>query len=327
LQNPIQPFDKLEDQQMPVAIPTLTNSNAIAATATAHEIASTESLSLQRLTSGVEAEVLKFLGERPLHTAVMSGFIRDNGLDSEYNRGAFYACRNARGNLEGVALIGHAMFVEARTSATLRLFAQLAQNCRHTHMLLGESEKIEQFWNYYSDGGQPPRLFCREVLFEQRRTVKSLEPVADLRLATVDDLALIVPVHAALAYAESGVNPLDIDPRGFQARCERRIKQNRVWVCVRDSRLLFKTDIVAATPQVTYLEGVYVEPAERSKGFGTRCLTQMNSVLLQGTEAISVLVNAQHSAAQAFFQKAAFIPRGHYDTIFLRRQNEEAGVL
>jgi predicted GNAT family acetyltransferase len=189
-------------------------------------------------------------------------------------------------------------------------------------MIMGEQEKIEQFWNYYSEGGQPPRLFCREILFEQRWPVQALEFVPNLRPATLDDLLLVMPVHAALAYEESGINPLDTDPQGFRLRCERRIRQERVWVWVERGQLIFKADIIAETPDVIYLEGVYVDLKERGQGYGTRCLSQMARSLLQRTDAISLLVNEEHRAARAFFQKAGFKRRGYYDTIFLQQQNE-----
>src|SRR5207237_10538891 len=71
-------------------------------------------LMTKRLTQESQAEVLRFLSERPLHTAVMSGFIRDNGLEGEFNRGCFYGCRNKAGTLQGVSLIVHARFIDAR---------------------------------------------------------------------------------------------------------------------------------------------------------------------------------------------------------------------
>src|SRR3712207_6404639 len=104
-----------------------------------------------------EREVLAFLAERPVHTVVMNGYIRDNGLESPFNRGTFYACRDAEGLLQGVALIGHAMFVEARTEEALEAFARLAQRHRSTHMLLGEQDVIRRFWAYYGAAGQTER--------------------------------------------------------------------------------------------------------------------------------------------------------------------------
>ena len=64
---------------------------------------------------------------------MMAGFIRDNGVVSPLNRGTFYACRDVAGRLEGVAHIGHATLVEARSEAALSAFAHLAQRYPRTH--------------------------------------------------------------------------------------------------------------------------------------------------------------------------------------------------
>src|SRR3954454_5354660 len=110
------------------------------------------------LTDEDQNEVLAFLAERATHTVCLAGFIRDNGLVSPHNRGTFYGCRNSEGRLEGVALIGHATLIEARTERAMSEFALVAQSYPRTHMILGEKEKIEQFWNYYADDGQEMRL-------------------------------------------------------------------------------------------------------------------------------------------------------------------------
>ena len=264
-----------------------------------------------------EREVLDFLAERPVHTVVMSGYIRDNGLESPFNRGTFYACRDQRGALQGVALIGHAMFIEARTEAALRGFARLAQRHRSVHMLLGEQEVIQRFWCYYAEAGQATRLFCRELLYEQRWPVEAHDPVEGLRRATLEDLMLVMPVHAALAYEESGVNPMETDLQGFRMRCSRRIEQGRVWVLVERGNLVFKADVIADTPDCAYIEGLYVDPPERRKGHALRCLSQMTRRLLERTKAVSALVNEQNYGAQSLLVKAGFKLRGYYDTIFL----------
>lgn len=272
-----------------------------------------------------DQEILAFLAERPLHTVVMSGYIRDNGLESAFNRGTFYACRDAEGRLEGVALIGHAMFVEARSAEALEAFAHLAQNHRATHMLLGEQETIQRFWSYYCEGGQAPRVYCRELLHELTWPVEAHEPVEGLRPATLDDLMLVMPVHAALAYEESGVNPLDTDLQGFRLRCARRVEQGRVWVLVEDGNLVFKADIISETPECIYIEGLYVDPPERRKGYGLRCLSQLGRQLLERTRSVSALVNEENAGAQALLSRAGFKLRGFYDTIFLELPAERQG--
>ncbi|HKQ08017.1 MAG TPA: GNAT family N-acetyltransferase [Blastocatellia bacterium] len=269
-----------------------------------------------------EGEVLDFLAERPVHTVVMSGLIRDNGVESPFNRGTFYACRDSEGRLAGVALIGHATFVEARTEGALRAFAELAQKERDAHLILGEQGLIHRFWGHYAPAGQTPRLFCRELLFEQRWPVEACEPVPELRRATLDDLMLVMPVHAAMAYDESGINPLDVDLAGFRMRCARRIEGGRVWVLVEDGNLVFKADIASETPECTYVEGVYVEPASRQRGHGLRCLSHLSRKLLVDSQEVCALVNEQNLAAQSLFLRAGYKLRGYYETIFLERNGK-----
>ena len=281
--------------------------------------ATTTSVTVQALGSGHEAEVLHFLAERPVHTVYMTGLIRDNGLVSPLNRGTFYGCRNTAGELEGVALIGHATLIDTNSEAALAAFAKVTQEYAGANMIMGEQEKMERFWEYYSESGQTPRLACRELLLEQRWPIQVQEAVPALRIATIEDLDLIVPVHAQMAFDESGVNPLDVNPEGFRQRCARRIEQGRVWIWVEAGRLLFKADIVADTPEMVYLEGIYVNPEERGKGYGLRCMAQIGQSLLKRAGGVCLLVNERNLKAHALYRKAGYRLRGYYDTIFLQR--------
>ena len=101
-------------------------------------------------------------------------------------------------------------------------------------------------------------------------------------------------------------------------RCARRIRQGRVWVLIQEDQLIFKADIISDTPEAIYLEGIYVAPHERGRGYGSRCLSLMVANLLKRTQAVVVLVDGDHAAAQSFFQKVGFVPNGMYETIFLR---------
>lgn len=277
------------------------------------------SLSVNELTEAETHEVIGFLSERPIHTVIMMGLIRDNGITSEHNRGTFYGCRNSEGRLEGVALIGHATLIETRTRGAIREFALVAQIHNHLHMFMAEQEKAEVFWNAYADDGQPMRLACRELLFELNGALERHGKVEGLRLATLDDLHLVAPVHAAMAEEESGVNPLDTDRDGFLARCARRIGKNRVWVVVKDEELVFKADVQAETSELIYLEGVYVSPAQRGSGLGRSCLTKLCTELLKRTRSICVLANEENEQAHAFYRMCGFRRVSRYDTIFLKR--------
>ena len=98
-------------------------------------------LTVERLPSGCEGEVLAFLAARPIHTAIMAGLIRDNGLVSQLNRGVFYASRNMTGRIEGVALIGHITMIETSNDSALQYFVELAQNNHRAHVVIHEPKQ------------------------------------------------------------------------------------------------------------------------------------------------------------------------------------------
>lgn len=277
--------------------------------------------SLQLLVAGEEAEAINFLSANPVQNVIMLSFIRDNGFESRLNRGSFYACRDERGELIGVALIGHHVLFAGRCAETIGAFARQAREHCDAHVILGERESVEQFWAGYARSGESPLLVQRELLLEQKWPIAVREFVPGLRLATAADVEQIATAHAQMAFDESRSNPLEGDREGFLLRIGRRVEQGRVWVWVEDKRLIFKADICSHTPEVIYLEGIYVNPSERGKGYGLRCLSQLSRELLLHAKSLCLLVNEQNGQARAFYQRAGYKLHSHYDTIYLPSQS------
>ena len=276
--------------------------------------------SIKTLNERHKAETLDFLSVRPLHTFVMTGWIQDNGLVNALNRGTFYGYCDPDGSLEGVALIGHVTLFETNSDSALSAFARLTQVCPSATAVMGEAGKVSQFLSYYMDGASRPRLISRESLFEQRFKEELDEEAAGLRLATVNELEPVMAVHARMTIEQTGVDPLKMDSEGFRQRCARRIKQGRVWVWVKDERLVFKADVISELPEVAYLEGVFVCPEMRGKGFGSFCMRHLTNKLLQRTKSVCLLAKEQDSAAQSCYQKAGYTLRDHYETLFLQQK-------
>lgn len=274
-------------------------------------------LVVQPLTAEAEAETLSFLEVHPLQSIFLAGLIRDNGLVNPHNRGTFYACRDRQGNLQGVALIGHAVVFEARSEAVIAAFAEVAQECATIHLIMAPEESIDLFWNYFASPSEKPRVILNEILYAQRFPVAVHEAVPELRRATLADLDQIMTVHAQMVYEESGTNPLELDPVGFRARCARRVEQGRAWVWFDQGRLVFKADIVRDTPEAIYLEGVYVTPEERRKGYGVRCLSQLSRNLLMQARSICLLVDEYNYRARTCYQRAGYKQQGLYKTFYL----------
>ena len=265
-----------------------------------------------------ETEILEFLGARPTHTVYMTGLIHDNGVISPRNRGSFYASRTRKGKLEGVALIGHATMIEAHTEDALANLARAARNCQNLHLVRGEQRSTQTFWRFFADNGQQPRASCAEQLLELKESEAQENHLADLRPATIESLEQTLLINAMLAVEEGGTNPMQTDPTGFRARTAERIQKGRVWVWMRDGQLIFKADVVSETPAATYVEGVYVNPDERRKGYGLDCLTKLCAHLLHSSESVCLTVNEGNKAALALYTKAGFKRHSKYETIYLQ---------
>lgn len=273
---------------------------------------------LQLLAETNKSEVLHFLARRPVHTVVMTSLIHDNGIESRLNRGRFYGYRDMQGSLEGVALIGHTTLVEVHSEAAAQALALMARESETPiHLMMSDGQSIRSFWQFYASGIGLPRLLYSERLFEMTYPVEVRLLVPELRLARPDELLAVARVHAEIAFEESGVNPMEKDRDSFLQRVRRRIEQGRIWV-VFDSagKLIFKADVVAETPDVSYLEGIYVHPERRGAGIAADCLSQLGRTLLEKVKYVCLLSNENFRAAHRAYLKAGFQSRDCCVTIF-----------
>ncbi|HKO62918.1 MAG TPA: GNAT family N-acetyltransferase [Pyrinomonadaceae bacterium] len=269
--------------------------------------------------SNEEAKVvLNFLPKKPAHSAYLAGLIEENGLVSPLNRGMFYASRNFLAEIQGVALVGHATIIEPTNKESLRELAEVAGNCDSTHLVMCEERWADEFWKHYRTINDAPKLENREFLLELRwPTIHSNQPRPQLRLATINDLELLVPVHAGLATAESGVDPRDMDNEGFIQRYQKRICKGRTWVLTEGDHLIFKADVVTATDETCYVEGVWVNSSARRRGYGQACIAELARMLLWRSRSLSLMVNENNKDAQVFYRSCGFQVRGSYRTAFL----------
>ena len=265
---------------------------------------------------GSEEHVLSTLSSSSLTNVIMAGFIRDNGFGNPLNRGQFYTCRDEKNEVEGVALIGHTILFEAFSDRAIQVFANLARRDGSGHLLMGEHNAVERFWSYYGQQHESPRLVCPILFLQRREPFPEQAEVSGLRPATREDLEHVVQAQAAMAFEISGVDPLKKDPTGFRERYLRRIEKKRVWVLIENNRLLFKTDIIADTPQASYIEGVYVRPEARGQGLGRRCVLGLSRILMARAKAIYLFVENQNTRTQSFYLNLGFSVSGQYDLLY-----------
>ncbi len=276
-------------------------------------------VAVEMLTSNERAKALAFLSERPIHTFGLTGLIRDNGWISPLNRGSFYVCHDSNGNIEGVALIGHNTLMEVRSDLAIEAFARLARACPHIYLMLAEESVMRRFWHHYCATERVGFEEKRYALLKQSWPTEAREPISGLRKARLEDLDLVARAHAQSGIEETGVNGLEQDPLGFPQRCALRIERGHTWVWINNGKLIFKVEILTDTPELIYLESMWIAPEERNKGYGLRCIAQLGREFLKRSSAICLLVQEQNKAAQLIYEQAGYKNIGYYRAIFIDR--------
>jgi ribosomal protein S18 acetylase RimI-like enzyme len=279
-------------------------------------------LKVEALTDKDETDVIAFLSRRPLHTVFMVSLIRDNGLVSPLNRGSFYGYRNEQGTLNGVALIGSKTVIEADGNAAFEKLGRLALANPQSHLIRGEHQQIARLMSYAERDGRIPGRVSDELLLVQTSAPEGVYDECGLRTATLADIEQVVCINAEMAFGENGVNPLKVDPEGVRQRMRRRVQQGRIWVVFEKGRIVFKADVISETPEVIFLEGIYVHPDERGRGLGFRCLTELGRRLTSRDTSLSLVVNQTNTSAQRLYSKSGYTLHSHYRTVYF--QPEEA---
>lgn len=269
-----------------------------------------------------QAETVAYFSARPIETVYMRGLIRDNGIYNAQNRGHFYACRDRRGTIKGIALIGNAILIDSECDEATAALASFARHFPLPRLVRGERQLIERFWRDYAGAASFPYTFKGEHLLLQRSVAQAFEAVPQLRTATLGDLHLLMEINVEILSKGAGGSPLERDPAGFRRRLAGRIERGRVWLWREGERLIFKTDVLAETAQAIYLEGVYVAPDERGKGVGLRCLSQMARNLLKSAATVCLTVDEDNYGAQALYRKAGFELHCEHATIFLHEAQQ-----
>jgi uncharacterized protein len=168
-------------------------------------------------------------------------------------------------------------------------------------MVIGEAGAVSELWDAAHERLPRPREDRPgQPVFVMR------EPPAPsgtgLRQATLDDLELLTPACAAAHEQELGLDPLARDAEGFRWRTRSQIEDERSWLWAEDGVILFKAEASAWTPAAVQLQQVWVDPAARRQGYGSRGLGDLCRLLLERVPTVCLFVRADNDPAIRLYE-------------------------
>jgi ribosomal protein S18 acetylase RimI-like enzyme len=168
-------------------------------------------------------------------------------------------------------------------------------------MLIGETNAVSDLWNEVRSRLPRPREDRPgQPVFLIRKT--PADGGTGLRRAELGDLELLLPACAAAHELEIGVDPLRRDAEGFRWRTRAQIEEGRSWIWVEDGVILFKAEASAWTPSAVQLQQVWVDPAARRTGNGSRGLRDLCRLLLEDVPAVCLFVRADNEPAIRLYE-------------------------
>ena len=249
-------------------------------------------------------QILAFCARDPVERVFLEDIAR-RGL------GRFVAVENADGTLAALCHVGANL---VPSGAGCGAFAPVAAPTA-PRMLIGEARAVSELWEAAREE-LPPAREDRPGQPVYAITEPPAAGESGLRPATPDDLELLVPVCAAAHELELGINPLERDPESFRWRTLAQIEDGRSWLWVDEGVIRFKAEASAWTPSVVQIQQVWVDPAARGRGDGSRGLRDLCRLLLGSVPTVTLFVRRENAAAIAL-----------YDAVGMKRVLEYRSVL
>lgn len=192
-------------------------------------------------------------------------------------------------------------------------FADAAARGR-ARMLIGEEKAVGELWDAVRRRMPPPRT---DRPGQPVYVIEEPPPAGGtgLRLATHDDLDVLVPACAAAHYEELRIDPLARDRDGFVWRTRAQIEEGRSWLWREGDTILFKAEASARTPSAVQLQQVWADPPARGRGNAHRALCDLFRELLVTTPRVCLFVRPENDRAIRTYEAVGMQRTGTYRSL------------
>ena len=136
-----------------------------------------------------------------------------------------------------------------------------------------------------------------------------------LRAATARDFDRLLPACAAAHQEEIGVDPMARDPDGFRWRTRSQIDEGRSWLWEEGGAIRFKAEASAWTPSAVQVQQVWVDPAERNRGYAQRGMRDLCRLLLKDVPTVCLFVRPENAPAIRVYEGIGMHRHGSYRSL------------
>ena len=181
-------------------------------------------------------------------------------------------------------------------------------------MMVGDEAPVSELWSALRDG-LPSPIDDRPGQPVYTMRTPPAPASSGLRLATFQDLDLLVGACADAYEEEVGIDAYARDPEMFRWRTRSQIEANRSWIWRDGERILFKAEASAWTPSAVQLQQVWVDPNVRGRGYARAGFADLCRELLASVPVVCLFARPDNVVAHALYEGAGMTLVGTYRSL------------
>ncbi|WP_405491760.1 GNAT family N-acetyltransferase [Nocardia sp. NBC_00511] len=279
--------------------------------------------SLRSRTSGARqlanrdlARVLRVLDTDPVASCMVAARLQEFGLDS---RGVYGELWTRGGPSESLCFSGANLVPLRGGRDDMRAFAERAvKGARVCSSVVGRRELALPLWEYLIDHWGPPRELREDQPLLALERTAGIAPDLRVRRVRPEEIDRYMVAAVAMFTEEIGVDPRAGDGgRSYRRRVSGLIESGRAWARFEDGEVVFKAEVGALSRRTGQIQGVWVHPDRRGRGFGTTGTAAVANVIVASGRTASLYVNCYNEVARSAYAKVGFRQIATFATILL----------
>lgn len=172
-------------------------------------------------------------------------------------------------------------------------------------VIAGRTEEVRTF---VANVNQQRRERLEHFMSVARGGLRCPIEAIPLRIATADDLPMLLRVRASALEEEYGI-PVPPGSKLFEelaSAVTRAVSLQGVAIWVEDDGCAFTAQLIAKTPTASMFGDLYVDPELRGEGRATRALTAFCTWLMTESEHVTLRVGSDNSPAVKLYDRVGF---------------------
>lgn len=203
---------------------------------------------------------------------------------------------------------------------------RLRRSRRQCASLLGPRDQVDDLWALMGPSwGRPREIRNRQPLCVTSTPPSSLGVPLDprVRRAHLDEADLVLPAAEHMFTHEIGYPPYSGSSRAYRASIAALIRRGHTYIATENSpagveRVIFKTDIGSAALGCVQLQGVWLSPELRGRGYAVPLIAAaVEQIMADLAPLVTLYVNDFNTPARAAYRRVGFTEVGEFMTVLL----------